>query len=435
MRRNFLLIILACILSTSVWAKNIADILKEIPGMEEVIPVKANNFFTESFHVKIRQPIDHQNPSSGTFLQRVFISVKDSDAPVVLVTEGYGADYGANVNYVNELCPLLDASQIVVEHRYFGPSTPENTDWSYLTVENAARDHHRIVSLLKPLLGGKWINTGISKGGQTALLHRVFFPNDVDVTVSYVAPFNFGVEDGRHEPYIAKKAGTREGRKKVKDFQKEVLKRREALMPQFEKHVNEKGYTFSTDLNAIYDYCVLEYSFSFWQWGYDPAIIPSPDSSDEVIYEHFMKIASPDYFSREGLARIGSFFVQAARELGYYGYDTRPFRKYLSIDNADDYLAELFLPDGYSVGFDPTSVVKTREFLKTTDAKMIFIYGANDPWTASGVDLPKRENFLKVVQDGAGHGIRIRSLDEMNRLKVLNLLNSWIPTEVPISLN
>ena len=435
MRRYILLLFLAGILSTSIWAKNMADILKEIPGMEEVTSVQANSFFTESFHVKIRQPIDHKNPSAGTFLQRVFISVKESDAPVVLVTEGYGADYGANVNYINELCPLLDASQVVVEHRYFGPSTPENADWSYLTVENAANDHHRVASLLKPLLGGKWVNTGISKGGQTALLHRVFFPNDVDVTVSYVAPFNFGVEDGRHEPFIAKKAGTKEARKKVKHFQREVLKRRAELMPRFEQHVNEKGYTFSTDLNAIYDYCVLEYSFSFWQWGHDPSIIPSTKSTDDEIFDHFMKIASPDYFSREGLARIGSFFVQAARELGYYGYDTRPFRKYLSISDADDYLAKLFLPDGYSVSFDPTSVLKTREFLKNTDAKMIFIYGANDPWTASGVDLPERAHFLKVVQDGAGHGIRIRSLDEINKLKVMNLLNSWISNEVPVSLN
>jgi len=435
MKRYILLLFLAGSLSVSVWAKNLAEILKEIPELEEVTPVTANTFFTESFHVKIRQPIDHQNPSAGSFLQRVFISVKNTSSPVVLVTEGYGADYGANVNYINELCPILDASQVVVEHRYFGPSTPENADWSYLTVENAANDHHRVVSLLKPLLGGKWINTGISKGGQTAMLHRVFFPGDVDVTVSYVAPFNFGVEDGRHEPFIAKKAGTKEGRKKIKVFQKEVLKRRTALMPLFEQHVKEKGYTFSTDLNAVYDYCVLEYSFSFWQWGHDPAIIPSTDASDEEIYEHFMKIASPDYFSREGLARIGSFFVQAARELGYYGYDTRPFRKHLSIENAEDYLAELFLPEDYKVSFDASSVVKTREFLKNTNAKMIFIYGANDPWTASGVDLPKREHFLKVVQDGAGHGIRIRNLDEKNRQKVMNLLNAWILAETPVSLN
>jgi len=184
MKRYILLLLLAGSLSVSVWAKNLAEILKEIPELEEVTPVTANTFFTESFHVKIRQPIDHQNPSAGSFLQRVFISVKNTSSPVVLVNEGYGADYGANVNYINELCPILDASQVVVEHRYFGPSTPENADWSYLTVENAANDHHRVVSLLKPLLGGKWINTGISKGGQTAMLHRVFFAGDVDVTVS-----------------------------------------------------------------------------------------------------------------------------------------------------------------------------------------------------------------------------------------------------------
>ena len=39
-----------------------------------------------------------------------------------------------------------------------------------------------------------------------------------------------------------------------------------------------------------------------------------------------MKIASPDYF--EKWSTTAPFFVQAAKELGYYGYDMTPFKKY-----------------------------------------------------------------------------------------------------------
>ncbi len=134
-------------------------------------------------------------------------------------------------------------------------------------------------------------------------------------------------------------------------------------MPLFEKLVEEKKITFSVGLNEIYDFCVLEYSFAFWQWGTHPSQIPRPGASDEEVFNHFVKISGPDYFSLEGLERIGSFFVQAARELGYYGYDTRPFRRGLTIPTAENYLERLFLPGDYRVEFDDTSVQKTKAFL------------------------------------------------------------------------
>lgn len=409
-------------------------ILEQLTKSEEVVdiqPLVAHSFFSESYQLMIRQPLDHDHPDRGSFLQRVFVSVREPSAPVVLVTEGYLASYGANPSYINELCPLLNASQVIVEHRYFGMSVPEHSGWQFLTVRNAAGDHHAVVSLLKPLMTGTWLNTGISKGGQTALLHRVFYPADVDLTVSYVAPFNFGVEDGRHEKYIARKTGNRSDRMKVLRFQKEVLKRRNQLMPMFEKHVEEKGYTFNAPLPEIYDYCVLEYSFSFWQWAHNPAEIPASDAPDTEIFNHFLKIASPDYFSLEALQRIGSFFVQAAHELGYYGYDTKPFKKHLSIKSAEGYLERLFLPEGLKIGFDASSVEKTRAFLDTTKAAMIFIYGSNDPWTASGVQVPARENFLRIDQRGAGHRIRIEGLEPSNREQVIRRLSEFVKTKSP----
>lgn len=432
MRRIFLLLILSSALCLHGNGSSLLDYLKRLPDVESVEMVTPNPFFTEGAHITVRQPLDHKNPNKGTFLQRVFISMKSEKAPVILVTEGYAANYGANPNYFNELTRMVNGNQVVVEHRYFGYSWPDSIQWEYLTVENAAADHHKVVTLLKPFFGGKWINTGISKGGQTAFLHRVFHPDDVDITVAYVAPFNFGVEDGRHEPYIVQKPGDKKSRKKVMDFQKEVLKRRSKLMPMFEESAKSHDYTFNAGLDEIFDYCVLEYSFAFWQWNSNPDDIPAADASDEEVFKHFMKIASPDYFSLQGLESIGSFFVQAAHELGYYGYDTRPFKKLLTIENADNYLAKLFLPKNYSVEFDDTSVVKTTAFLESTEAPVIFIYGLNDPWTASGFNPPPHDNFLKVVQSGAGHGIRIAGLDDANKKLVYDKLSQWLEMEVPV---
>ena len=412
-------------------SSELVDYLKLQPSVERVENIPANAFFRETVEIFVRQPVDHQDSSAGTFLQRVFISEKTKTSPVVMVTEGYAADYARSPRYLNELCPLLNASQVVVEHRYFGKSWPDSLRWEYLTVENAAGDHHAVVQLLKPYFTGQWINTGISKGGQTALLHRVFFPDDVDLTISYVAPVNYGVEDGRHEPYIAKIPGIKADRLKIRDFQREVLRRRTQLMPLFEKFTKEKKMVFPARNDEIYDFSVLEFSFSFWQWGNNPAEIPLLSSDDETIFKYWMKVSSPDYFSRDGIDRIGSFFVQAARELGYYGYNTKPFQTLLTIRTAKGYMARLFLPENTRPAFDPSSAVKTQKFFNTTSVPMIFIYGKNDPWSASGAVLPRKSTILKIVQEGGSHRTRISTLDEGNKRLVMEKIKETIGLSVP----
>lgn len=434
MKQTIWLLLLFFLVPFTGYSSELTDYLQKQPAVERVEPIGPNPFFGEAVRFFIRQPLDHKDPGKGHFLQRVFVSVRGQDQPVVLVTEGYAAAYGGNPRYLNELCPLLDASQVVVEHRYFGESWPEERDWQYLTVENAAGDHHRVVALLKPWFTGKWINTGISKGGQTALLHRMFFPEDVDLTVSYVAPMNFAVEDGRHERHIARVSGTKEARRKVMAFQKEVLQRRDSLMPLFEKWVSEKKSTFRLPVEEIYDYSVLEYSFSFWQWGRDPGTIPPVSATDREIFSHWMEVSDPGYFSLEEQERMGSFFVQAARELGYYGYNTRPFRKFLKIRNAGNYLSRLFLPDGYRPEFDSGPAFRAQRFLNTTNLPMLFIYGEDDPWTASGVVVPKKSLVLKVVQEGGSHRTRIATLSEENRRLVMEKMEEVTGVEVPASM-
>ena len=71
-------------------------------------------------------------------------------------------------------------------------------------------------------------------------------------------------------------------------------------------------------------------------------MIPPLTSDAKTLFYHLVDISGPDYFA-ENQPNI-SFFVQAARELGYYGYDTKPFRKYLTIDSSRGYLNRIMLP-------------------------------------------------------------------------------------------
>lgn len=398
--------------------------ISAISAIKEIRPLETSEF-SEKYVTYFTQPLDHRHPEKGSFRQRVIVSHVGFDRPTVIVTEGYGAAYALRSQYREELSKLLNANMIFVEYRYFLESTPEPKDWQYLTAENSADDLHAITTAFKNIYPGKWIATGISKGGQTTLLYRTFYPDDVDISVPYVAPLCYGVEDGRHEPFLYK-VSTPENRKIIEDFQLEALKRKATLLPRFEKYCTEKNYSFRAPIEEIYDYSVLEYSFALWQWGTPISSIPATTASDDEIFSHLLAISEPGYFTAD--SPNASFFVQAARELGYYGYDVQPFKQYLSIQSSEDYLHRLMLPEELKdMPFDKTLSKKITKFLKKQDPKMIFIYGQNDPWTAAGVTwLKNKKNIHVFIQPNGSHLARISTLPETEKAKVMELINGWL---------
>ena len=398
--------------------------INAISAIKEIRPLETSEF-SEKYVTYFTQPLDHRHPEKGSFRQRVIVSHIGFDRPTVIVTEGYGAAYALRSQYREELSKLLNANMIFVEYRYFLESTPEPKDWQYLTAENSADDLHAITTAFKNIYPGKWIATGISKGGQTTLLYRTFYPDDVDISVPYVAPLCYGVEDGRHEPFLHK-VSTPENRKIIEDFQLEALKRKATLLPRFEKYCTEKNYSFRAPIEEIYDYSVLEYSFALWQWGTPISSIPATTASDDEIFSHLLAISEPGYFTAD--SPNASFFVQAARELGYYGYDIQPFKQYLSIQSSEGYLHRLMLPEELKdMPFDKTLSKKITKFLKKQDPKMIFIYGQNDPWTAAGVTwLKNKKNIHVFIQPNGSHLARISTLPEKEKKEVMELIKQWL---------
>lgn len=403
-----------------------------LPGVSDVKKLETTRF-PEKYVLKIRQNLDTDNAEAGTFNQRVIVGYVGEDRPTVIVTEGYNADYAMSPSYIEELSDLFDANMVFCEYRYFGESMPKPTDWNFLTVENSLGDLHNVNTTFRKLFKGKWISTGISKGGQTTMFYRTYYPNDVDVSVSYVAPLNKSVEDGRHEPFLRDEVGTKKERKAVHNAQLEMFKRKSSLVEMLEKKVKADGLNFNLPLDEIFDYELMEYPFAFWQWGTPVSEIPSSKDSDEVWFEHLMKVSGPDYFSVPG--RYLSFNMQALRELGYYGYEIDPdFKKYCSISSTKDYLRRLMIPESMgewrNVSFDPTVYNKTVEYLKNNDPKHIFIYGEIDPWTASGVagwlDCSGKQNMRVYVQPRGSHKARIGNMPEDMKAEIMERLNGWL---------
>ena len=399
-----------------------------VPGISQVQRLDTDTFH-EKYVMKFRQFVDGDNADKGTFDERIFIGFKGYDHPTVLVTEGYYAHYGERQNYTEELCQMFDANVVLCEYRYFGESVPVPTNWDYMTVDNSLRDYHRVRQALDGLFTGKWISTGISKGGQTTMFYRATYPDDVDVSVSYVAPLNRAVEDGRHEKFLEKTVGTKEERKAILKAQQELMQRKSKLMPLFNQYCQEKGYQFYISNEDIYDYCVLEYPFALWQWGTPVTTIPSEEATDKEWFSNLMEIAEPEYFSYPN--KYVPFDVQAARELGYYGYSLKAIKKWASVKKTKGYLRQLMLPDSLRhYDFDPTLYRRTVKFLKEEDPRHIFIYGENDPWSASGVctwlDCKKKQNMRIYVQPRGSHKARIGNMPKDMKQEITSRLTDWL---------
>lgn len=434
MKHIQVLLSLILIASLSFAQSSLEKFLKAQDEIKSIEKLEGNEFFSATFKIMVEQPIDHSDPTIGTFLQRVIIADKGLDRPVLFITEGYNGGYAERSGYINELSPMLNSNQICMDHRYFGESWPEPLDWKYLTVRNAAADHHRVLQIMKRYYKQKWISTGISKGGQTVVYHRWLYPNDVDASVPYVCPLNFGVEDGRHEPFLNTIPGTPEQRNKIEAFQIEILKNRDVVIPKLEELCKQQKYTFRISIDEVLDYCVLEYPFALWQWGRMTDQIPSADEDIDTLFKHLMIVSGPSYFAIEGQEGIKSFFVQAAHELGYYGYDTQPFKEYLSIKTAKNYLYDIFLDKEMTLPYEKKTGKGVKKFIKNTDARILFIYGEWDPWSASGFEVPVKDNFLKIVKPGGSHSTRISNLPVQQKKLVKAKLEEWLEMEVEIEM-
>ncbi len=378
--------------------------------------------FERILEVMIAQPLDHLDPDGESFKQRIYISHVDPSKPVVLITEGYDAKY----YYTSEITAELRCNQIIVEHRYFGESVPDSLNWHFLNTWQAASDHHRIITLFKELYPEQWISTGISKGGQTVMYHSFYYPEDVDVRVPYVAPLNYGLEDERIYSFL-EQVGSPGERRKVEKFQKMALKNQEEYLDAFIALSEDKGYTYELagGVEKAYEYCVLEYSFAYWQWGYVPSTkIPGKAADPEKIIDHMNRVAGFDYFSDQFILEYRPFFYQAMTEMGYYGYDLEAFGEYLK--HVDNPIFTFTIPEDVEIPFNDELSPKLQQYISEHGDNYIFIYGEYDTWSATAVTSTGNTNSKVFFKEGGSHRTRINNMPEAQKEEVYSTLESFL---------
>jgi len=423
----FLLLLLsAFILTNENFAQESSPLykwLKSIPDIE-VKQVKQDSIFAEAYEIIVTQPIDHDNPNGQKFRQQIYLSFTDKEKPVVIDLDGYAVR-----NRTTELSRLLNCNQVIVEHRYYGESVPSPFDWQYLTIKQAAEDQHRIIEMLKDFFTGKWISTGISKGGSCVIFHRYFFPDDVDVSVPYVGPLNYSEEDQRVYEWIESTVSTPECRQRVNDFQTLCFKKRDELFSLFKQNAEEKELTYNiVGIEKAYEYSVLEYSFAYWQWSDgDCSKIPDENSSIQEIWDHLLINGGVSYFSDADIIEGYPFFYQCYTEYGYYGYKIDAFKDYIKY--ADGH-TRFFIPKDANPVYDPRLLNDINNWASNEAKNFIFINGGNDPWTSPSACINGKTNSIKMVLPNGSHRSRIKGFEKKDKELIYSKLEEWLGSSI-----
>ena len=368
------------------------------------------------------QQVDHNDPSIGTFQQEVSLLHRSSseEVPMVVQTSGYADTI---LGHPVELTRLLAANQASIEHRYFGSSRPDPMDWTRLTIQQMAADEHEIIAALRTVYEGAFITTGGSKGGMTAMYHRRFYPDDVEGTVSYVAPISFAAPDRRYADYLADMVGPIGCRQAVRDIATEMLAhRRDAIVERAQQDSSHK-YT-QIAIGAAVESAVVGLEWTFWQYhGVNECMsVPRVTASDVDVFAFLDAISPVSDCDDDQVERFKPYYYQSYTQLGYPdgGYEyLAPYLKYTEADYAN----ELPTPDPtYDRG---DAMRDIDDYVERRAEHLLFIYGEWDPWTGGKFALGDAADSALLIQPRGTHSAWITDLELSDRQEAYAKLEAW----------
>jgi len=385
----------------------------------EITKMEVKDHFTKAFQLVLNQPLDHKNPEAGTFKHYVYLSHVEETMPVVLITEGYDAR-----PRTYELSKIFKGNQVQVEYRFYGKSRPDSIPWEYLTNDQAIEDYHQLVTKLKRLYTGKWISTGISKGGETVLIYKSKYPWDVNVAVPYVAPLINGQEDLRTEEHI-KTVGMDECRAKIEKFQRQVLENRDAVLKEISTYAALKKMKFTVlSTEEAMEYAVLEFPFSFWQWGGNCKDIPDSAATAKELFDYINGVVGISFYNDATYYDLLPSYYQHMVELGYYGFDTSPVKDLIRVVHEPTNLR--FAPSDVDLTYNPEYIKEVRDFVENKGKKILYIYGEYDTWGACAPNPKPHVDALKMVLKKGSHKTRIKDFSKEDQQRIYDKLQKWL---------
>jgi hypothetical protein len=118
--------------------------------------------------------------------------------------------------------------------------------------------------------------------------------------------------------------------------------------------------------------------------------------------------------------------------MGYYGYDVKPFSKYVS-DKTDITWDFSLTPYGLDTTFNAKTLPFLHDFVQNKGDKILYIYGELDTWTATGVTkITGPADAMTMILKGGHHGASIRAFPAEEKQRIFDTLSRWLGFTVPV---
>jgi len=493
MKRFFLIALCAVAVTLSAqeqlpqWAVNLITLN---PGVIDSIlyyPADPQGPNTRTYVVYYNQPLNHSQAGSAHFPLRALITVYKNGDPTKAVNHVYASGYNIMTGYIMrpdsifgsdtkdcafEIAHRYNANHIQIEHRYFQQSAPAQcwTTLDDLRAEEAAADFHYFFEALKKVLKGKYVMSGVSKGGITTLLQHRFYPNDMDIFVPYSAPFFDTDRDTVMHRYWYNNGWNEEYRTMFMNVRKAGFDRQDNIFPAFLKMrggakttaardsaycfylhaIAEFGYdehTYSDTASirkmmhtndsimqakGVQAYGDTVYAYMFDKGTYNLASFPAwldtirkyPDNNQAPLVKNQHRQTRPfgityeQWWGRDTVSGE-AYYYQAKRELGYFDYrfdlildDPTKAAYYNNLwkQKAD---CSLSLQTYYfnSLTFSPSLYNETMSATQAATKPIVLIYGFDDTWTGAAVkdQFINGTNVRKFILPAQNHLVNFTS--------------------------
>ena len=441
---------------------------------------------TRTYVVYYNQPLKHAQPGSAKFPLRALITVFKDNDPTTAVNHVYASGYSimeasldnpdasfaaAKDECNAEIAHRYHANHIQIEHRYYQQSAPAQcwTNLDDLRAEEAAADFHAFFEALKKVLKGKYVMSGVSKGGITTLLQHRFYPNDMDIFVPYSAPFFNTDRDTTMQQYWLTNGWSKEHRELFKTIQQNGIYRRDAIFPIYLKMQGGAATQAKSDTLFMYYLCsIAEYGYQEHCYGDTVSIRKQMYRNDSItrakhveaygdtVYAYMFEkcLFSLDSFPKwidtlrkypepnqaPKVKKQKQFFLpfgitydqwwgenhteaayqyQAKTELGYFD-----LRFDLIIDEAADAAGynelwktkagckmDLEKPFYRNLTYSPTLYDETMSATQNATKPIVLLYGMDDAWTGAAVkdEFVNGTSVHKFILPAQNHGVHFTS--------------------------
>jgi hypothetical protein len=405
--------------------------LKHLPGVTYL----GKNHYPPAgytvYELEIRQPVNHRRPHGATFEQHLELYQRSLRLPMDMFISGY-FNYtfqSPQLTYLSPATIITGSNQISVESRYYGDSFPHPTLWKYETVWQEAADEHHVVQVFKKLYRARWIGSGVSKGGETAIFHDYFYPHDFAGTFAWSAPSITRTPSPAYDNFLSH-VGTASCRAALLNVQARALRHRRLFEAWIAAEAKASHGTFKDwkgGLDENFEVTILQTPFVFWQYGSSCAAIPGPRATLRKLYHWYDVIDGWLASDDQEMATLFTYDYEAGTQLGYPVINERPELGSLLHWPLSAQNPEQDLPPGIPARPLRQGLMRAvHRWVLTHGSHLVFLYGQDDPWSAEKFSIgPRtRDSAIFTIPNG-NHVSSYTLLPPAQRRELVRMLRTW----------